>query len=166
MHPVIARATVGDGDWITAIWNGIIADTLITFTTTPKSPDDVLAMIDTRPVFVLPDQAGFATYGPFRAGPGYAATVEHTIYLTPATRGHGLGPALMAYIMDHAASAGHRVMVAGISGANPGAVRFHARLGFGQVGHMAQVGRKAGRWLDLILMQKLLNPPDTANGAG
>ena len=166
MHPVITRAGTGDAGWITAIWNGIIADTLITFTTTPKTPDEVQAMIDTRPVIVLPDQAGFATYGSFRDGPGYAATVEHTIYLAPAIRGQGLGPALMAHMMDHAANAGHRVMVAGISGANPGAVRFHARLGFAQVGHMAQVGHKAGQWLDLILMQKMLNPPDTARGAG
>ncbi len=153
---MIGSAIPDDAPWIAALWNAMIADTLFTFTTDLKTDSVVAQMIATRPVLVLPDQGGFATYGPFRAGPGYGATVEHTILLDPAVQGRGQGRALMAALMDHAHEAGHHVMVAGISGANPNAVAFHAALGFGTTGHMTQVGRKAGQWLDLILMQKLL----------
>jgi L-amino acid N-acyltransferase len=48
-------------------------------------------------------------------------------------------------------------MVAAVSSANPGAVAFHERLGFGQVGRMPEVGFKNGQYLDLILLQKMLN---------
>ncbi|WP_299687653.1 GNAT family N-acetyltransferase [uncultured Tateyamaria sp.] len=166
MHPDIRRATDQDAGWIADIWNGIIVDTLVTFTTTPKSPSEVRDLIANRPVFMLPARAGFATYGPFRSGPGYAATAEHTIYLAPDQTGQGLGAALMDHVISHAAYNGFRALVAGVSSANPGAIRFHARHGFTQVGHMPQVGHKAGQWLDLILMQKMLNPPDTPNAGG
>lgn len=153
---MIRAAQADDAVWIADIWNAVIADTLVTFTTDLKTPDAVATMIATRPVLVLTDRTGFASYGPFRTGPGYKATVEHTILLAPAAQGRGQGRALMAALERHAKDAGHHVMVAGISGANPGAVAFHAALGFDHVGHMPQVGRKAGQWLDLILMQKQL----------
>ena len=153
---MIRRATQQDAPWIVALWNAVIADTLVTFTTDPKSRADVTDIIATRPVFVLPDGGGFASYGPFRSGPGYSATVEHTILLAPQVQGRGQGRMLMQALIGHAQEAGHHVMVAGISSANPNAVAFHAAIGFEKVAQMPQVGRKAGTWLDLILMQKLL----------
>ncbi|MEL6452696.1 MAG: N-acetyltransferase family protein [Pseudomonadota bacterium] len=153
---MIRAAVPADAGWITDIWNAVIADSLITFTTTLKTQGDVAAMIDSRTVRVLPDAGGFATYGPFRGGPGYAATVEHSVMLHPKAQGQGLGRSLMHDLMGAAQAEGHHVMVAGISGANPKAVAFHAALGFAQVAQMPEVGRKGGRWLDLILMQKML----------
>lgn len=153
---MIRAATPDDADWIAALWNAVIADTLVTFTTEAKTKAAVADMIATRPVLVLPARAGFATYGPFRAGPGYAATVEHTILLAPKAQGQGQGRKLLAALMDTARGEQRHVMVAGISGANLDAVAFHAALGFQQVAQMPQVGRKGGQWLDLILMQKQL----------
>jgi len=153
---MIRAATPQDAPWIAEIWNDVIRDTLITFTTEEKTQDAIADLIANRPILVLADRGGFATYGPFRGGPGYASTVEHTVLLASAARGRGQGRALMKGLMDHAAVDGHHVMVAGISGANPDAIAFHARLGFAEVARMPEVGRKAGQWLDLVLMQKIL----------
>ena len=50
-------------------------------------------------------------------------------------------------------------MVGGIDGANEPSLKLHAALGFERIGVMPEVGRKFGRWLDLVLMQRLLDAP-------
>lgn len=166
----VRPARVEDAAGVAAIWNPVIRDTLITFNSAEKTVEEVAGLIAARQGagqgFFVDEAAGavagFATYGQFRVGVGYAHAMEHTVLLAPAARGQGLGRALMAALEAHAAAAGVHVMVAGISAANPGAVAFHAALGYVEAGRMAEVGRKSGRWLDLVLMQKLLQtPPDT-----
>ena len=99
---------------------------------------------------------GFASAGPFRAGPGYTHTLEHSIILAEDAAGKGLGHALMARLEAEASTAGAHSLIAGISAENPRAVAFHARLGFREVGRLPEVGFKFGRWMGLVLMQKML----------
>ncbi|HIF76753.1 MAG TPA: N-acetyltransferase family protein [Sulfitobacter sp.] len=151
-----------DAAAVAGLWNGMIRDSLSTFTTDEKTPEDITALIAARAgaFWVAEDSGqvmGFVTYGSFRGGPGYGATVEHSIVLADAAQGQGLGRGLMTRAVEAAAAQGHHVMVAAISSANPGAVTFHEKLGFAQVGRMPEVGRKHGQWLDLILMQKTLS---------
>jgi phosphinothricin acetyltransferase len=165
MTAIIRAAGPEDAAAIAAIWNGVIRDTLITFNPVEKSADEVAALMAARvaagraclvagpPGAVL----GFATYDQFRAGAGYARTMEHTINLLPAARGQGTGRRLMAALEDHARAAGVHVMVAGVSGANPAGRAFHARLGYVEAGVMRAVGWKFGQHLDLVLMQKILD---------
>jgi phosphinothricin acetyltransferase len=158
---MIRAALKADAPAIAALWNGMIRDTLFTFTNSEKSPADIVDTIKARPdAFWIAEMdghlAGFMTFGSFRAGPGYAHTVEHSVVVADVVQGRGVAAALMARGEEAAAALGHHSMVAGISGANPRAVRFHERLGYAHVGRMPQVGRKEGQWLDLILMQKIL----------
>jgi phosphinothricin acetyltransferase len=154
-------ARVQDAAAIAAIWNPIIRDTAVTFTSVEKAEDDLARSITAAGAVwqvaeIGGEVAGFATYGAFRGGPGYAHVREHTIHLDKAARGRGIGRALMREIEAQARAQGVHVLVAGISGENPGAVAFHAAIGFEEVGRMPQVGRKFERWMDLVLMQKSL----------
>ncbi len=48
-------------------------------------------------------------------------------------------------------------IVGGIAADNTASIALHLRFGFVENGRMPQVGLKFGRWLDLVLMQKLLD---------
>jgi len=160
----IRPATPEDATAVQAIWLPIIRDTTATFSSLERSVEDVAAFIADRQargreVLVAERDgkvAGFATYDQFRGGNGYVHAMEHSIVLGTDARGQGMGRALMKAICTHAAERGAHTMVAGISGENLSAVAFHAAIGFEHVGRLPQSGRKFGRWLDLVLMQKIV----------
>ncbi|WP_432816991.1 N-acetyltransferase family protein [Sulfitobacter sp. JB4-11] len=158
---VIRSARRGDLPAIGALWNAMIAQTTATFTTAQKTETDLHALLARRPdAFLVADRdgavQGFITWGPFRNGPGYLHTAEHTIIT--AQNGRGVGQTLMQAAEKQAAGQGIHTFVAAISGENAAAVAFHSRQGFAKTGQLPEVGRKQGRWLDLILMTKTLNP--------
>ncbi|TRW98727.1 N-acetyltransferase [Paracoccus sp. M683] len=124
------------------------------------------------PVLVAVDDAGevlgYASFGDWRAFDGYRHTVEHSVYVRNDQRGAGIGAALMQVLIDRARQAGKHVMVAGIEAGNTGSIRLHKKLGFQQVGLLKQVGTKFGNWLDLTLLQLLLDDratPDLTKAA-
>jgi len=155
---MIRPATAADAPALAALWNPWITDTAITFAATPKTAADVAHLITTRPAFFTTEALnGFATYGQFRGGDGYTTCMEHTVILSPDARGTGLGRALMQAVEIHARSHGAHQMIAGISAENPAAIAFHARLSYHEVARIPQAGRKVGRFIDLVLMQKILS---------
>ncbi len=147
---------------VTGVWNAVIRDTLINFTTEEKTEAGIAADIAARGKLYLVAEldgvfAGFATCAPFRSGTGYALTHEHSIMLAKAGQGRGVGRALMAALEANARAAGVHVLVAVVSSANPGGVAFHERLGYVHVGTFPEVGRKWGQWLDAVFLQKILD---------
>jgi len=157
----VRPARESDAAAIAAIWNPVIRDTAVTFTTLEKTREGLRADIAARgPCFLVAEAggrvAGFATCFQFRGGPGYARTLEHSVILAPAARGYGLGRALMAALEEAARARGAHALWAGISGENPAGVAFHAAIGFAHVARLPEVGFKFGRWMDLVLMRKPL----------
>lgn len=160
---MIRDATMADAGAVAAIWNHHIRETVATFNSVKKTGAEVAALITARQgqrcFLVAEDQGrlqGFATYDQFRGGVGYSHSMEHTVLLAPDAGGHGLGGALMAAVEAHATTAGAHVMVAAVTAENAAGRAFHAKLGYIQVGEMQQVGRKFDRWMNLVLMQKIL----------
>lgn len=161
---ILRPATPKDTDAICAIWNPVIRDTEITFNAIEKTSQDIADLVGDKHRaghgFLVAAQegviAGFAFYGQFRGGVGYARTMEHTVVLATGARGTGIGRALMGGIEDHARKEGAHSMFAGVSSGNPGGVGFHAALGYHHVATLPEVGFKFGRWFDLHLMQKKL----------
>ena len=161
---ILRPATAHDAAAVAAIWNPVIRDTAATFTTQEKTAEGLGADFATRAaegkLFLLAEEAGevlgFATYFQFRSGPGYARTMEHSIILSPAAQGRGVGRALMVALEDHARAGGVHSLWAGVSAENPAGIAFHRSVGFAEVARLPEVGHKFGRWMDLVLMQKIL----------
>lgn len=160
-------ATPDDLPAIVAIYNDVIASTTAIYRDDPVTLEDRAAWLDERradgfPVLVACDETtgavvGLGSYGWFKASPaGYATTVEHTVLVAPAHRGSGLGTRLLEALVDHARDRGFHMMVGLIDAANDGSIRLHARLGFREVARMPEIARKAGAWVDLVIMQRPL----------
>jgi len=160
----ILPASADDAAAIAAIWNPIIRDTTITFNSVEKSTTDITALINERHAagyeFLVARQGdvllGFASYGQFRAGVGYVHTKEHTVILADSAHGKGVGRALMAALESHARTNNVHSMIGGVSDDNSTAIAFHEALGYQQVGHIPQAGRKFDRWLGIVFLQKFL----------
>jgi phosphinothricin acetyltransferase len=118
------------------------------------------------PILVAQNSAGevvgYASFGDWRPFDGFCNTVEHSVYVRADQRGNGLGPLLMAALIERAKACGKHVMVAAIESGNQASIALHQRLGFITSGQMPQVGRKFGRWLDLTFMQLILTPERSA----
>lgn len=158
MTPRPARPA--DAPAVAAIWNHYIRESAATFNSVEKTEAEVAAAMVGNPCFLVADAggriAGFATYFQFRGGVGYRHTMEHTVQLAPGQSGRGLGRSLVAALEDHARAAAVHSLFAAVSGDNPDGVLFHRALGYAEVGRLPEVGRKFGRWMDLVLMQKRL----------
>jgi L-amino acid N-acyltransferase len=160
----VRYANAGDAEAIATIWNPQILETPFTFDHDVYSIAEIAAMIAQRQAagpawFVVEEDgriSGFASFAPFRNGEGYGRTMEHTIFLDPDAGGDGLGELLMRAVEHEAQAQGIHSLVACVTGENSVALKFHRDLGFETVGVIPQAGWKFGRWIDLVILQKML----------
>jgi L-amino acid N-acyltransferase len=168
----IRDATDEDMPAIVELYNALIPTTTVTWTEKTQTVEERRAWFSSRSVDGFPTLVaemngaviGFCAYGHFRGAgmwPGYSRTVEHTIHIAESHWGAGVGRALLNELIIRAKSAGVHVLVGAIDGANTASIEFHSRLGFVEVARMSQVGHKFGRWLDLVLMQRILEERPT-----
>jgi phosphinothricin acetyltransferase len=104
--------------------------------------------------------AGYAYATLFRDRAAYAQTCEDSIYVADAARGGGVGSALLAGLVKAARVCGFQQMIAVIGGGEPASVALHAKSGFVHAGRLRNVGRKFGRLLDTVYMQRDLTGED------
>jgi phosphinothricin acetyltransferase len=149
---------------ILAIYNDVIATSTAIYSQTPVTLADRESWFRARkeqgyPVLVARDGdevVGYATFGDFRAWPGYRFTVEHSVHVRADRRGRGVGSQLVTALIPRAKALGKHVIIGGIDAENAASIRMHERLGFERTAHMKQVGWKFDRWLDLVFMQRLV----------
>lgn len=107
--------------------------------------------------------AGYAYASSYRSRIGYRWTVEDTVYIVPEHQGQGVGKALLQRLIDACEASGFRQMIAVIGEpANGASLALHEKLGFRTVGVFQGLGRKHGRWLDTVQMQRALGAGDGA----
>lgn len=105
---------------------------------------------------VAEDVVGWCSLSRFHLRPAYEYTAEDSVYLREDWRGRGVGKLLLGDILRRAEALGYHAVMALIGdSANEASVRLHAGLGFRQVGIEREVGYKFGRWLDVVLMERL-----------
>jgi len=164
----------GDAEAILAIYNPEVVETTVTFDLYPRSLSEQLMWIaehqGAHPAIVCVDDeadgdlhgargeiiVGFAALGPYRARAAYATTAEDSVYVERSARGRGVGRLLLADLLEVAAGGGFHSVIGRIVGENEASIELHQRCGFELVGVEREVGRKHGRWLDVVELQRLL----------
>ena len=162
----IRDAEERDLEAILAIFNEVIASSTAVYRDEPVPLEERRAWFDGRrardfPVLVAVQDGrvvGFASYGPYRDYWGYRFTVEHTVHIGSGARRGGVGTALVEALIGRARAQGLHLMLGAVDGENAGSIRFHEKLGFEQGARIREVGYKFGRWLDVVFMQKRLEP--------
>jgi phosphinothricin acetyltransferase len=163
----VRDATSADADVINALYNATAVTTTVAWTEEYESPATRRAWLEGQlqagnPVLVAEvegEVVGFASYADFRDSAkwaGYRFTVEHTIHVHADHQGRRIGRALLEALVARATDAGKHVMIGAVDSENAGSIRFHERHGFTEVARLPETGFKFGRWLDLVLVQRIL----------
>ncbi|MEZ5321609.1 MAG: N-acetyltransferase family protein [Microthrixaceae bacterium] len=160
----IRTATVADAEAIRAIYNVEVSTSTVTFDLVERSLDEqrrwILNRSGAHAVTVAIDDhgevVGFGSLSPYRDRPAYSTSVESSVYVHRDHHRRGVGSAIVADLVDRAASHGFHALFARIVAGHTPSIELHRALGFETVGIERQVGRKFGRWLDVTVMERLL----------
>lgn len=164
----IVAAMPTDAAEIAAIYAHHVLHGIATFETEPPDAEEMARRVakvwDAGHPWLIARQdgaaVGYAYAGQFHPRDAYRFTCEDSIYLAHDRLGQGIGAALLAALIEAAGKVGFRQMIAQIVAGEGGSVPLHRRFGFVEVGRTTSVGRKCGRWLDVITMQRALGPGD------
>ena len=156
-------ATSEDAEAIRQIYNLEVTTSTATFDLVPRSLEDQRTWLEARSgahavlvATVDGTVVGFGSLSPWRDRPAYATTVEDSVYVHRDHHGQGVGKALLSALVDTATAHGFHACMARIVGGHEASIALHRACGFEVVGTEREVGRKLGRWLDVVLMERLL----------
>lgn len=160
----LALASAEHAEGTRAIYNRAIETSTATFEMTPKSLSEQLEWIAEHsgayPALVALDSSGevvgFGSLSPYRPRPAYSTTVENSVYVHDEFRRKGIGRAILEELLNLADVHGFHAVIARIAGGNEPSVALHTSCGFELIGVEREVGRKFGRWLDVVCMERLL----------
>lgn len=159
----VRLATADDAEAIRAIYNVEVTTSTVTFDLVPRSLEDQLAWQSARSgahavVVAEIDRlvVGFGSLSPWRDRPAYSTTVEDSIYVAHGHHRKGVGKAILTELIAIATSHGFHACMARIVGGHEASIALHMSCGFEVVGTEREVGRKLNRWLDVVLMERML----------
>ncbi len=156
-----ARET--DAAAICVIYNQGIEDRLATLETELRTPEErrqwLAAHGPRHPVIVAEHDNTLIAWGSlnvFNARPVYGYVADFSVYVERAWRGKGAGRALLTRLIELGRELGYHKLVLSAFPFNEPGVALYERLGFRTVGVYKEQGLLDGRWVDTIIMEKLL----------
>lgn len=159
----IRTPTVDDAEAIRAIYNLEVTTATVTFDLEPRSLADQRAWLAARSgahsaiVAVADGEViGFASLSPWKDRPAYRTSVEDSVYVHRGHQGEGVGRVLLTELVEVATASGFHAMFGRIVGGHEASIGLHQALGFEIIGVEKEVGRKFGKWLDVVVVEKLL----------
>ena len=162
---LIRDATRADLPRLTDIYNHYVINTPITFDVEPYTVETRTPWFEEHAsrgrhrLMVAEEDSkviGYASSGRFRAKAAYDTTVEASIYCAPEAMGRGIGTKLYDALFQALLDQDINRIVAGVTLPNDASVALHRRFGFQPIGTYTEVGRKFGRYWDVMWFERPL----------
>lgn len=177
---VIRDAVAADASAICHIYNQGIEDRVATLETELRTPAERAEWLAARgpqhPVLVATapatvsnappptPRAGLAPPAPiawgslnrFNPRPAYDHVADLSVYVERGARGCSVGHALLEALVERARGLGYHKMVLAAFPTNTPGIALYQRLGFTEVGVYREQGLLDGRWVDVVVMERLL----------
>jgi L-amino acid N-acyltransferase YncA len=152
--------TRADAARIAEIYNQGIEDRVATFETEPRTAAHILNWFaEGYPIFVSGENENIKAYAiafPYRSRPCYDGVREFSVYVVREGRAQGFGRAALGALIDEAKTRGWWKLLSRIFPENLASRKLCAGLGFREVGIYEKHGRLDGKWMDTLIVEKLL----------
>jgi L-amino acid N-acyltransferase YncA len=160
----VRPATAADAAAICEIYNQGIEDRLATLETERRTPDERrqwLASRDARhPVIVAEAEpgtlTGWASLNSFNPRAAYEHVADLSVYVERGWRGRGVGRRLIERLIELGRALGYHKLVLAAFPFNAAGMALYERCGFRAIGVYHEQGMLDGRWVDVIVMERLL----------
>jgi L-amino acid N-acyltransferase YncA len=163
MTVTVRAATAADVEAICRIHNQGISDRIATLDTHQRTTDQTRSWLLERgarhPVLVADldgTVVGWASLNRFNPRPAYDAVADFSVYVERNMRTKGIGRQLLDRLIERARASGFHKMVLAAMADNDAGLGLYTRAGFSHVGVYREHGQLDGRWVDVVIMEKLL----------
>jgi L-amino acid N-acyltransferase YncA len=168
--PLVLRvrvAGIADAAAICRIYNEGIQDRVATLETEERTPEERVKWLQARgarhPVLVAEAESGvvgWASLNVFNARRAYEHVADLSLYVQREWRGQGVGRRLLEALVARASELGYHKIVLAAFPWNEAGMRAYRRAGFREVGIYREQGRLDGRWVDTVVMEKIIEGPN------
>jgi phosphinothricin acetyltransferase len=164
MGDVSVRAAIADdAAAICTIYNQGIEDRIATLETELRTPEERRQWLAARgprhPVVAAVTDGqvvGWGSLNSFNPRPAYDNVVDLSVYVERGWRGRGVGRVLLQHLLALAKTLGYHKMVLATFPYNEAGVTLYRKMGFTPVGVYHEQGKLDGRWVDVLIMERLL----------
>jgi L-amino acid N-acyltransferase YncA len=161
---LLRTATAEDAASIAEIYNQGIEDRVATYETRRRSAEDqqvwLQAIAGRYPAVVAQidgEIIGWAGAGPYRVRECYQGIGEFSMYVHRDWRRQGVGDLLLASLISEAERLGLWKLLSRIFPFNEASRALCRKHGFREVGVYEKHARLDGRWLDVVIVERLIS---------
>ncbi len=164
VNPIRVRAAAADdAEAICVIYNQGIEDRVATLETELRTPEERGAWMAARgprhPVIVAETEGqvvGWGSLNSYNPRAAYQHVADFSVYVKRGWRGKGVGHRLLERLIELARAIGYHKMMLSAFPWNAAGVALYERMGFCRVGVCREMGLLDGKWVDTVVMERLL----------